>query len=959
MTATTTRATTEARFTAGALVTARGRDWVVLPDSDDVMLVLRPLAGGDDDICAVLPALEDVSPATFGPPDPDDLGDDRSARLLRDALRVGFRCTGGPFRCLAALAVTPRPYQLVPLLLALRQDVVRLLIADDVGIGKTIEAGLIASELLAQGSARGLTVLCPPSLAPQWQEELRTKFGLDAELVLPGTVRRLERALTTTESVFDRYPVTIVSTDFIKSDRRRNEFLRTAPDLVIVDEAHGCVSDDRGAGNSGRTQRHRLLRDIAADPQRHLLLVTATPHSGHEATFRNLIGLLNPRLAEADLTIEDGRRLLADHMVQRRRADIRHYLRQDTTFPSDRLVDEQPYTLTEPYRSFLDDILAYVRGQVQDRSGSQVAQRVRWWSALSLLRSVASSPAAAAATLTTRSASVEATSSGVADLLGASEVLDGVDDEAVDGADATPGALAHPEARPRKGSLLDGLRARAEDLAADPASDAKLNLLIRQIKRLHTEGFHPIVFCRFIPTAHYVTAALRQRLPASVAIEVVTGELAADERATRVAGLVESAGSSPKVLIATDCLSEGVNLQADFQAVVHYDLAWNPTRHEQREGRVDRFGQPRDTVKTVLLYGADTGIDGIILDVLLRKHEAIRKDLGISVAVPPRSDQILSALLEGVLLRGREAEQLTLDLHPDTTDLDEQWRSTAEAERRSRSRFAQASIQADEVEAALVAARHVMGEPDAVAALVETALTTLGADLITRDTDGFTADVTNTPVGLRDALALNSGSIAFRCDLPAPRGTAVLHRTDPLVTRLARYVLDGALDTALPAEARPARRCGLIATDSVDRFTTVLLLRVRAHLSLPGRYEERTQVAEEARVIAFTGPPTNPDWLAPAAVELLLSARPTANIERAAAHSMMTGVLAALPALDEHLNRVARDVAAELHDAHATVRRAARGDRAGRLGLQGLRVSPQLPVDILGVYALRPAGGRS
>ena len=125
--------------------------------------------------------------------------------------------------------MSPRPYQLVPLLLALRQDVVRLLIADDVGIGKTIEAGLIASELLAQGDASGLAVLCPPSLAEQWQQELSEKFGIDAELVLPGTVKRLQSEAGYDKSIFEHFNHTIVSTDFIKSESKRHDFLRTAP----------------------------------------------------------------------------------------------------------------------------------------------------------------------------------------------------------------------------------------------------------------------------------------------------------------------------------------------------------------------------------------------------------------------------------------------------------------------------------------------------------------------------------------------------------------------------------------------------------------------------------------------------------------------------------------------------------------------------------------------------------
>ncbi len=952
------------RYAVGSLVHARGRDWVVLPDSDETMLVLRPLGGGEDDIAGVLPGHEDVRPATFAPPSSDDLGDDRSARLLRDALRIGFRSTGGPFRSLAGLAVSPRPYQLVPLLLALRQDTVRLLIADDVGIGKTVEAGLVAAEMLAQGSARGLTVLCPPSLATQWQQELSQKFGLDAELVLPGTVRRLERGLAGDESIFTRHPITVVSTDFIKSDSRRHEFLRAAPDLVIVDEAHGSVNDDTGRGSSGRTQRYRLLRDLADDDHRHLILVTATPHSGNEGAFRNLIGLLDSDLADIDLASEQGRRALAQHMVQRRRADIRHYLQQDTQFPQDRQVQERSYLLSPLHRELFDDVLGYVRGQVQDTSGTKLEQRVRWWSALSLLRAMASSPAAARATLATRSASASAESVRAADDLGRTEVLDLAEDDALDGADATPGAVTDEQLGGRGRRTLKQLEERAETLQGRPQDDAKLSLLVAEIKKLLKDreagdaGFHPIVFCRFIQTAHYVTAALRQALP-KVAVEVVTGEHAADERSARVAELVERAAEGPKVLVATDCLSEGVNLQEDFQAVVHYDLAWNPTRHEQREGRVDRFGQPSDVVRALLLYGEDTGIDGIILDVLLRKHEAIRKDLGISVAVPPQSDQVLAALLEGVLMRGANHEQMTLDLGvmPQAQELDDEWRSSAEEERKSRSRFAQASIHPEEVQAALDAARAAMGEPADVRSFVAGALQELGADVVKEDLKGLTVDIANTPVGLRDALRAKGTTITFSVDLPAPKGAAVLQRTDPTVAGLARFVLDGALDKRLPDDQRPARRCGMIATRSVDQMTTALLLRLRTHVTLPGRDGERTHVAEEAKIVAFCGSPKSPRWLDPDEVAQLMTFLPDANVPRDVATNTMAAVLKAVPSLEDELDRVAQDVADNLREAHVTVRTAARGDRVGRLATHGLDVIPELPADLLGVYVFRPAGG--
>ncbi|MFS8585551.1 MAG: ATP-dependent helicase, partial [Acidimicrobiia bacterium] len=152
-------------YAPGSLVTARGREWVVLPESSDELVMVRPLGGTDDEVTGILPELEPVEPATFRLPDPDDLGDYRSARMLRDALRLGFRSSAGPFRSVGKIAVEPRPYQLVPLLMALKLDPVRLLIADDVGIGKTIEAALVAKELLEQGDARKRAVLCPPHLA--------------------------------------------------------------------------------------------------------------------------------------------------------------------------------------------------------------------------------------------------------------------------------------------------------------------------------------------------------------------------------------------------------------------------------------------------------------------------------------------------------------------------------------------------------------------------------------------------------------------------------------------------------------------------------------------------------------------------------------------------------------------------------------------------------------------------
>ena len=280
-------------FPPGALVRARGREWIVLPGSSPDRLRLRPLSGSEADVAVVSPRLEAVHDpvvaANFPPPSVAQAASHEDALLLRDALLMSLRRGAGPFRSFGHLAFQPRAYQLVPLLMALKQEVVRLLIADDVGIGKTIEAGMIARELMDRGEIKRFAVLCPPHLVEQWVQELDERFHIKAVAVTAASAARLERGLPVTDNIFTVHPHTVVSLDFIKSDRRRGDFATRCPELVIVDEAHTC------AGNGvGRHQRYDLLRLLAADAERHMLFLTATPHSGDEASFNNLLGLLHP-----------------------------------------------------------------------------------------------------------------------------------------------------------------------------------------------------------------------------------------------------------------------------------------------------------------------------------------------------------------------------------------------------------------------------------------------------------------------------------------------------------------------------------------------------------------------------------------------------------------------------------------------------------------------------------------
>nr|WP_168506943.1 helicase-related protein [Streptomyces sp. S1D4-11]QIY94502.1 DEAD/DEAH box helicase [Streptomyces sp. S1D4-11] len=973
----TTAAQLASKYAVGSLVHARGREWVVLPDSTPELLVLRPLGGADVDIAGVLPGLETVVPATFAPPTPSDLGDQHTAGLLRTALRIGFRAGAGPFRSLASIAVDPRPYQLVPLMMALRQDTVRLLIADDVGIGKTVESGLIAAELLAQGDARGLVVLCSPALAEQWRAELHGKFGIDARLVLPATIGRLERETPYGQSVFRPDGTYVVSTDFIKSPRHREDFLRNCPDLVIVDEAHTCVADST-ARASARTsqQRYGLLRALADDTARHLLLVTATPHSGKEEPFRRLLGLLDPRLATVSFDTRAGRELLAEFFVQRRRADIREDFQDGAHFPSTRDSAEVSYSLHRDHRRLLGEVLAYARETVRSADGA-LQQRQRWWSTLALLRTLSSSPAAAVRSLHTRAGVQEADTPDEADRTGELTVSDPADSDTAQSADEVPGTLLPTTATADGDGIDEEERARLVAMAeaakklAGPTRDTKLKKLVATVTDLLDSGYRPIVFCRYIATSDYVADHLSKTFNKKgtehpVAVASITGELSPDMRLTRIAELTgpdENGDPAPerRVLVATDCLSEGVNLQESFDAVVHYDLAWNPTRHEQREGRVDRFGQRTDTVKALTLYGADNPVDDVVLKVLLRKHEHIRRATGISVPVPQQAESAMQAVFEELILRGEtptfEQEGLFEREQAQAVEqLEIAWESSAESEKASRSRYAQNTIKKEEVAAEVAEIRAALGTGEEVREFTRRALGALRGMPADRKQGGFTAHSDALPQGLRDAVTAALGPrhprpVVFHDAPSAPRGEAALTRTDPVVAATARFVLDAALDEKFPAWQRPARRCGVVRTTAVARPTTMLLVRHRFQLNLPTRDGTvRTQLAEDARVVAFHGRPEAPQWLAEEEALDLLAARATGNSDPAFATDHITEILAALDTgLMGELRTRSAAAAKDLEAAHHRVR------TASKARLAGLKVTPQGDPDVLGVFLYRPA----
>src|SRR4029077_16008675 len=388
---------------------------------------------------------------------------------------------------------------------------------------------------------------------------------------------------------------------------------------------------------------------------------------------------------------------------QRRRIDIAgHDWGEERIFPRHETA-ERPYELSKPHQAFHNSVLDYCLGVVEGAGPDQRRKRLAFWGTLALMRCVGSSPAAAASALRNR-------------LAADPDRLEGqVFDEDSDEGDAV-------DVEPTSGLEQDGplaaLVAQAESLLR--TADPKLEAVAKLLKPVIADGANPVVFCRFITTANHVADVWRKTFP-KLRIDAVTGELTPDERRARVKAMGDA---EQRLLVATDCLSEGINLQSLFDTVIHYDLSWNPTRHQQREGRVDRFGQPAKLVRSVLLYSPDSSIDGAVLEVILRKAEQIRKATGVTVPLPDERGAVTGALMNAVLLRKGRSQQLSLDfdLSADTKAMETIWRDAEEGERRSRARFAQNAIKPEEVVPEWQRWRDLLGSPDQVRQFVERAM---------------------------------------------------------------------------------------------------------------------------------------------------------------------------------------------------------------------------------------------
>jgi len=938
-------------YSPGSLVSVKGRDWVVLPSDDKDVLVIKPLGGSEDEKTGIyLPLqLEDELPvsAEFPYPTSEDIGDLATSRLLYDAARLSFRSGAGPFRSLAKLSFRPRAYQMVPLIMALKQDPVKMLIADDVGVGKTIEALLVVKELLDRQEIKRFAVVCLPHLCEQWQEELKDKFDIEAVIIRSNTQARLDRDIHGDVSVYDYYPFQVISIDYIKSEQRRQVFIQQCPEMVIVDEAHTCAKP-AGAQRS-QQQRHHLLSDIAQKENQHLMLLTATPHSGKAEEFRSLLGLLKPHFEETELptATQDHRKEVAKHFIQRKRADVEQWMDEKTDFPK-RDPGEFPYDLKPKYLNFFGDMLAFAHGLTKTGEKHGGRKRLKYWTALGLLRGVMSSPATGVMMLRNRIKKLPDE-----DEMFEQESNPILDEDYSGDTDFVPEhVIGKNEWTQKESQKLNALANELEGLG-NLDDDWKAAYTLEIIKDWIRQGFNPVVFCRYIPTAKYLGDLLTKEIQKTykkAQVMVVTSEDPDEVRKQRIEDLDRT---RPRVMFATDCLSEGINLQDYFTAVLHYDLPWNPNRLEQREGRVDRFGQSHPEVKAYLLYGSDNPIDGVVLKVLLRKVREIKRSTGIAMPFPEDSKSIMDAVLHSVLLNP-EHTQKTLQMGLDFGEADpirqgevkatKSYDEAAEREKVSRSIFAQHSIKANEIGKDLAQADESIGKPEDVESFVVSCINdVLGAQIIP-DKKGYQLFTTNLPPALKSTLP-DEEQIPVSFYSPTPEGYQYIGRNYIFVEQLCQYIMANSLSHDL---MHGAARASVIKTNAVDIKTTILLFRVRNVIE--GQNKSNQIVAEEMLTWGYKGNPESGDYIYQDECKSILDkAKPTANLTPEARGTFLENELSHLPELKESFDKVAEDRSKILVEAHERFRRVMGGSKFQV-------VYPVLPMDVMGMYILLPDG---
>jgi superfamily II DNA or RNA helicase len=755
----------------GAFVEVRGRSWLVeaVDDAQPDLPTIRLSCIADDAQGEQIEVLWDAelgakvldedswSRVGRGAPDsPEVLAAHLRAVRWHSATAADRDLLQAPFRA----GIRLDAYQLLPLRKALRLPRVNLLIADDVGLGKTVEAGLIVRELLLRRRIDLMVISAPAAMTRQWKDELESKFGLTFDIIdrmRIGELRRLRGFNVNPWTTGSRFIISqslLSEEEYIAGlrDDVLGEFRSRA--LFILDEAHHAAPSG-GARYAIASQLTRAVRELAGRFE-HRLFLTATPHNGHSNSFSALLEMLDPQrfTRGVDISPKD----LEPVMVRRLKLDLR---RLGEAFP-ERMVEAIPIAglpddtpeldlwgrlasygelrkrriATLPPEKAALAKLAFVG--LQQRLLSSIPAFLRTLKAhrKSLQRLIDGGEAQIVSVAA--KAFVDGTATAKTEDLGledeqAEQTIDADEEATAEAATIAGAAGASTGNLAGELAVVDAMIAHAERVALRP--DARVRWLVEWIKSNQLSDSHwserrLIIFTEWEDTRRWLEKRLREALAdtdqADERIAVFTGTTEQDRREEVKAAFNADPAKEPlRILICTDAAREGINLQTYCKDLVHFDLPWNPSRLEQRNGRIDRKLQAAKQVFCRYFRYEQREAD-IVLDALVRKTEVIQNQLGSAGQVIEK--RIAARLAEGGIDRGA-AMALAKSIEEES-DVDRLTRARAEMDDEERARFERTVKEQEELQGSLEKSRERVGvDPHDLERVVGAALARAGLSL--------------------------------------------------------------------------------------------------------------------------------------------------------------------------------------------------------------------------------------
>ncbi|MFO0223811.1 MAG: DISARM system SNF2-like helicase DrmD [Planctomyces sp.] len=576
-------------------------------------------------------------------------------------------------------AVQVDDFQLVPLLKALRMPRVSLLIADDVGLGKTVEAGLILTELLLRRRLQRILILTPAALRLQWRDEMWDKFSLAFDLVDRDETHALRRRLGMDANPWRSFSRIISSYHYLRQDDVLEQFLaacRTPDgsphlpwDLIVVDECHNLMPSPFG----NDSDLCRMLRLIT--PQfEHRLFLSATPHNGHTRCFSGLLEILDPvRFSQTDELRDAERSRIQQVVVRRLKREI-----NERTSPPRFCTRLPPHAIVLPLTpqevalsSAFDQLRKGIHKIVSDQQNTR--QRSGTF-AIQILgkRLLSCSVAFADSWRRCKEGLAEDEAAAESEVQAAKRNVESEtgDDREMHSRVATAAGVVGAWLKSVAPALRHEIAAIDSALADlqlhNPGSDlseltplhdsrlAALETLIEQHLRTKSawrDDERLIIFTEYKTTLDYLVRRLTQRFSADRILTLFGGM--EDAERSEVKRCFNDPASTVRILIATDAAAEGLNLQRTARWLLHFDCPWNPSRIEQRNGRIDRHGQPRDV--SIFHFVTDQDQDLAFLAHVIRKADEIREDLG-------SANDIFDEAAHRRLIAGENARDVQADL---------------------------------------------------------------------------------------------------------------------------------------------------------------------------------------------------------------------------------------------------------------------------------------------------------